>query len=79
MSRMEELSPTLPKNVHIEMIQNEGDTAREATSELLFHLALSIGIVFLVLVVFLGFKNAINAAFCIPMVLGIVFIVALIF
>lgn len=50
---MKELSPTLPRNVSIEIIQNEGDTAREATSELLFHLALSIGIVFLVLVVFL--------------------------
>jgi multidrug efflux pump subunit AcrB len=31
-----------------------------------------------ILIVFLGFNNALNAAFCIPMVLGIVFIVALI-
>ncbi|MDD2745577.1 MAG: efflux RND transporter permease subunit, partial [Candidatus Gracilibacteria bacterium] len=79
LERLDEIRPTLPSNISIEIIQNEGETAREATDELLFHLILSIVIVFAVLVVFLGLKNATNAAFCIPMVLGIVFIVAFIF
>ena len=42
-------------------------------------MVLSILIVFAVLIAFLGFKNALNAAFCIPMVLGIVFVIAFIF
>ncbi len=79
MSQLEIIQGHLPKNVHIETIQNEGETAKEATNELLFHLTLSIGIVFIVLILFLGFRNALNAAFCIPMVLSIVFIVAFIF
>lgn len=44
----------------------------------MLHLFVSIAIVFVILVVFLGVTDALNAAFCIPMVLGIVFIVALI-
>lgn len=79
LKRLDEMKPMLPANISIEIIQDEGETAREATDELLFHLILSIAIVFAVLVVFLGLKNATNAAFCIPMVLGIVFIVAYIF
>lgn len=76
--KMKEIEKTLPKNITIHTIQNEGETAREATNELMFHLFVSIAIVFVILVIFLGLTDAINAAFCIPMVLGIVFIVALI-
>ncbi|MDD2916567.1 MAG: efflux RND transporter permease subunit, partial [Candidatus Gracilibacteria bacterium] len=79
LEKVGELQKTLPKNVEIRVIQNEGETAREATNELTFHLFVSIFIVLVILIIFLGFKNALNAAFCIPMVLGIVFIVALIF
>jgi multidrug efflux pump subunit AcrB len=79
MAQLEITREHLPKNVAIETIQNEGETAGEATNELLFHLTLSIGIVFVVLILFLGFRNALNAAFCIPMVLSIVFIVAFVF
>ncbi len=75
---VERFRKELPSDVRLDVVQNEGETAREATNELLFHLFLSIGIVFVVLVLFLGLKNAANAAFCIPMVLGIVFVVALI-
>ncbi|MDQ1344037.1 MAG: hypothetical protein QG650_757 [Patescibacteria group bacterium] len=63
----------------MDVVANEGETARHATNELLFHLFVSIGIVFVILVLFLGLKNAANAAFCIPMVLGIVFVVAFVF
>lgn len=78
LKRIEEIQETLPKNIAIQIIQNEWETAKEATDELTFHLFVSILIVLAILIVFLGFKNALNAAFCIPMVLGIVFIVALI-
>jgi len=78
LQKMEEIKKTLPKNITIHTIQNEGETAREATNELMLHLFVSIAIVFVILVIFLGLTDAINAAFCIPMVLGIVFIVALI-
>jgi len=44
----------------------------------MLHLFVSIAIVLVILIIFLGVRDAINAAFCIPMVLGIVFIVALI-
>lgn len=76
---IDEAKKTLPSDISVETVANEGETARHATNELLFHLFVSIGIVFGVLVLFLGLRNAANAAFCIPMVLGIVFVVAFVF
>ncbi len=75
---MNEVRATLPKNITIATIQDEGETAKHATNELMFHLFVSIAIVLVILIVFLGVRDAINAAFCIPMVLGIVFIVAMV-
>ena len=75
---VEKTREILPKNVQIITIQDEGETAKEATNELMLHLFVSIAIVLVILIIFLGVRDAINAAFCIPMVLGIVFIVALI-
>jgi multidrug efflux pump subunit AcrB len=73
-----EVRKTLPNNINIVTIQDEWETAREATSELMLHLFVSIAIVLVILIIFLWVRDAINAAFCIPMVLGIVFIVALV-
>lgn len=73
-----EAEKTLPSDIKVDIVANEGETARHATNELMFHLFVSIAIVFGILVLFLGLKNAANAAFCIPMVLGIVFVVAFI-
>lgn len=75
---VEEARKTLPKNISIITIQDEWETAKHATNELMLHLFVSIAIVLIILIIFLGLRDAINAAFCIPMVLGIVFIVALI-
>lgn len=69
MKVIDEAKKTLPGDVSVETVANEGETARHATNELLFHLFVSIAIVFGVLVLFLGLRNAANAAFCIPMVL----------
>ncbi len=79
LEKVEEIKESLPKNIEIKVIQNEWETAEEATNELTYHLFVSIFIVLVILIIFLGFKNALNAAFCIPMVLWIVFIFALIF
>lgn len=78
LSKIEDIKKVLPKNIEVQVIQNEWTTAQKATSELLFHLFVSIIIVLVILIIFLWLKNALNAAFCIPMVLGIVFIVWLI-
>jgi multidrug efflux pump subunit AcrB len=51
--RVEEIRGTLPGDIGIEIVANEGETAKHATNELLFHLFISIAIVFGVLVVFL--------------------------
>ncbi len=75
---IQEAIKTLPKNISIITIQDEWETAKHATNELMLHLFVSIAIVLVILIIFLGVRDAINAAFCIPMVLGIVFIVALI-
>ncbi len=75
---LDKIKSKLPKDIKISIIQNEWETAKKATNELLFHLFVSIFIVLFVLVIFLWLKNALNAAFCIPMVLWMVFIFALI-
>lgn len=79
LNKIETLKKKLPKNIDIKVIQNEWNTAKHATNELTFHLFVSIFIVLVILIIFLWLKNALNAAFCIPMVLGIVFITGLIF
>lgn len=76
---IEQAKSILPKNISIITIQDEGETAKHATNELMLHLFVSIAIVLIILIIFLWIRDALNAAFCIPMVLGIVFIVALIF
>lgn len=79
LEKLEDIQKRLPKNIVMHVVQNEGTTAEHATSELMFHLFVSIFIVFVILVIFLGARDALNASFCIPMVLGIVFLVALVF
>ncbi|EKE27478.1 MAG: hypothetical protein ACD_3C00202G0004 [uncultured bacterium (gcode 4)] len=77
--KVEEMKRILPKNIDINIIQNEWETAKHATDELMFHLFVSIFVVLVILIMFLWLKNALNAAFCIPMVLWMVFITWLIF
>lgn len=75
---VKETQLSLPKNIEIHTIQDEWETAKHATDELMLHLFVSIAIVLVILIIFLWVRDAVNAAFCIPMVLGIVFIVALV-
>jgi len=68
----------LPSGYKIVEIANEWKVAEDATNDLLINLVESIIIVFLVLLVYLWLKDAINNAFAIPFVLFMVFILALI-
>lgn len=53
LQKIEEVHKQIPENVTLTIIQNEGETAREATNELLFHLFVSILIVGIILIIFL--------------------------
>lgn len=74
--KVSELQKTLPKNIKISVIQDEWEQAREATSDLIKDLIESILIVIVILVIFLWFKNALNTATSIPLILSLVFLYA---
>ncbi len=74
--RIEELKKELPKNIELHIIQDEWESAKEATSHLITDLIQSILIVIWILILFLGFKNALNTATSIPLILSLVFLYA---
>lgn len=74
--KMWEIQKILPKDILITKIQDEWEKAKEATSELVKDLFLSIGIVVGILIFFLWFKNALNTATSIPLILSLVFFFA---
>ncbi|MDQ7008846.1 MAG: efflux RND transporter permease subunit [Candidatus Gracilibacteria bacterium] len=76
--KLEQIKKELPKNIDIKIISNEGEKANNATNMLLVNLVQSILIVFGVLALYLGVKNAFNTAVSIPLTLGMVFVFALI-
>ncbi len=76
--KIEEIKKTLPKNIEINVIQDEWETAKNATNMLLTNLFQSIIIVVIILSLSLGFKNALNTAISIPLTLFSVFTISLI-
>jgi len=66
----------LPKDLTFSVIQDEGAEAQMATGHLIVDLLESILIVVLILVAFLGRKNALNTATSIPLILSLVFLYA---
>ena len=78
LEKIENIKRTFPKNIELSVIQNEWDTARNATNMLLINLAQSVLIVFVVLALYLWRKDAFNTAVSIPLTLGLVFLLALI-
>jgi multidrug efflux pump subunit AcrB len=78
LEKVNEIKKYLPKNIELNVIQNEWDTARNATNMLLVNLAQSVLIVFLVLALYLWRKDAFNTAVSIPLTLWLVFFFALI-
>lgn len=73
---IENFSKNLPKDIKLEIIQNEWETAKKATNMLLINLFQSFIIVFLVLALYLWVKDAFNTAVSIPLSLALVFFIA---
>lgn len=71
-----EIKKSLPKNIEIAKIQDEWENAKEATWHLIKDLIESIIIVVVILIIFLWFKNALNTATSIPLILSLVFLYA---
>ncbi len=74
LSRLEGLKGTMiPENVVTEVLRDEGAIAGEEIGKLTFDLTKSIVVVAVLLMMFLGFRNAMVAAVSIPLVLLAVF------
>jgi multidrug efflux pump subunit AcrB len=74
--KLNELKNTLPAGYKFVEVDNQWKVAKDATNDLLLNLVESIIIVFIVLLVYLGKKDAINNAFAIPLTLLMAFIIA---
>lgn len=72
--KIEKIKKKLPKNIELVVIQDEWAEAKKATGDLIKDLIESIIIVGVILVLFLWFKNAINTATSIPLILSLVFL-----
>ena len=69
LARMAVLDKTLPPGVTATVTRNDGEKANHAVNELVYHLALSILIVILLLFVSLGWRDALIVALAIPLTL----------
>ena len=77
-AKMQEIQKELPNDIKISIIQDEWHEAQLATSHLIKDLIESIIIVVVILVLFLWWKNALNTATSIPIILSLVFLYSLI-
>lgn len=77
-TKIEEIKKELPSDIQITIIQDEWHEAAKATWDLITDLIESILIVVVILVIFLWWKNALNTATSIPLILSLVFLYALI-
>ena len=75
--KISKLQDDLPEGYHIKAVQDEWETAEDATNMLMSNLFQAVGIVFLVLLFYLGFRDALNNSIAIPLALGITFFIAL--
>lgn len=76
--KMQEIQKELPNDIKISIIQDEWHEAKLATGDLIKDLIESIIIVVVILVLFLWWKNALNTATSIPIILSLVFLYSLI-
>lgn len=75
---IEEIKKNLPKNISVDIIQDEWQTAKKATDMLIINLIQSILIVLIVLTLSLWIRNALNTAISIPLTLFSIFIISFI-
>ena len=79
LSRLEELKKThIPPGVEVTITRNDGKTANDAVNELVFHLAVSIIVVIILLYFTLGWREAAIVALAIPLTLFITLAVGMI-
>ncbi|MEO1927299.1 MAG: efflux RND transporter permease subunit [Nautiliaceae bacterium] len=71
LKKVEELKKTLPKDVEIYVTRNDGKKANHAVNELIYHLLISLGIIVILLIVMLGWREALIVAFTVPLILSI--------
>ena len=71
LKRMDELKPGLPAGVEAVVTRDDGDNADRAVNELVEHLMLSIAIVVLLLLLALGWRDALIVAMAIPLTLSV--------
>ena len=68
--KMEELKKQLPSDVNVVITRNDGHKANEAVNELVYHLVISIGIIVVLLIVMLGFRESLIVSFTVPLILA---------
>lgn len=75
---IQKISQRLPSGYTITAIQNEGATAEHATNKLLHELFNSVIVLFIVMYIFMWWKDALSSSLSIPLVLWITFGISLI-
>ncbi|NPA10830.1 MAG: efflux RND transporter permease subunit [Epsilonproteobacteria bacterium] len=66
-----ELKKMLPKDVDIYVTRNDGLKADHAVNELIYHLFISLVIIFILLILMLGWREAAIVLFTVPLILSI--------
>ena len=69
--KMEELKKDLPKDVDVYITRNDGEKANHAVNELIYHLFISLAIIVILLIIMLGWREALIVSFTVPLILGI--------
>jgi multidrug efflux pump subunit AcrB len=80
LAKVDELkSQAIPAGIDIAVTRNDGDKANAAVNELVMHLGIAIGSVVLILIVFLGWREAGIVTLTVPLILFVVLAVGLAF
>ncbi|WP_096258970.1 efflux RND transporter permease subunit [Lebetimonas natsushimae] len=70
-AKAKELEKTLPKDVKIFVTRNDGHKANHAVNELIDHLLISLGVIIVLLILMLGWREALIVAFTVPLILSV--------
>ncbi len=71
LKKAQELKKLLPKDVHIYVTRNNGKKANHAVNLLIEHLLISLGIIVILLIFMLGWREALIVSFTVPLILSI--------
>jgi len=71
LKKVKKLEKNLPKGVHIYVTRDNGKDANHAVNLLVDHLLISIGIIVILLIFMLGWREALIVSFTVPLILAI--------